>query len=76
MQKIRSQGFMMKKTVEILEVIVTNLATRGDGIKTPIRIITQYWTLDGELLFELDPMVMETKELLREARVDEQTYTK
>lgn len=40
----------------IMKVIVTNLETRGAGIEgDPVRRITQYWTLDGELLFEFDP---------------------
>lgn len=42
-------------TVEIKKVIVTTLARRGDGIKDPIRVITQYWNIDGSLIFEIDP---------------------
>ena len=43
-------------TARIIQVIVTKLLRRGDGVKTPIRIITQYWTLDGKLLAEVDPL--------------------
>lgn len=38
-----------------IEVIETRLLRRGNGKSTPIRIITQYWSLDGELLAEVDP---------------------
>ena len=42
---------------ELIEVIRTTLTKRGEGktMKDPIRIITQYWTKSGELLFEDDP---------------------
>ena len=44
--------FVTKKA-EVIQVIRTNIATRGDGTtKSPTRFVTQYWTLDGELLFE------------------------
>ena len=43
-------------TVEQITVIKTTLLRRGEGIKEdPVRIITQYWSLDGELLAEVDP---------------------
>ena len=43
--------------VEVLQVIRTTLLRRGSGDsnQSPIRIITQYWTMDGQLLFEIDP---------------------
>jgi len=41
---------------KVITVIRTNLLVRGKGEeKDPIRIITQYWTLDGHLLVEDDP---------------------
>ncbi len=40
---------------KIITVIETSLATRGDGERTPVRILTQYWTQAGELLAEKDP---------------------
>ncbi len=43
-------------TVEIKEVIVTTLTRRGNGKETPIRVITQYWNLDGSLIIEIDPI--------------------
>lgn len=45
------------KDVELIQVIRTRLTTRGDGKtdKTILRAITQYWSLDGELLAEVDP---------------------
>lgn len=42
--------------VEIITLIKTQLRTRGAGVPgDPIRAITQYWTLDGQLEYEYDP---------------------
>ncbi|HMF60227.1 MAG TPA: hypothetical protein VK595_07645 [Vicinamibacterales bacterium] len=41
---------------ELVQVIRTSLTRRGDGKDDPIRIITQYWSVDGELLAEVDPV--------------------
>jgi hypothetical protein len=42
--------------VEVMQVIRTQLLRRGKGTpESPIRIITQYWSMDGELLVEVDP---------------------
>lgn len=42
---------------KVIQVIETNLRTRGDGTsKNPIRNIVEYWTLDGRLLAEVDPV--------------------
>ena len=44
------------KQVEIMEVIKTTLTTRGNGTEeNRTRVITQYWNIDGELIFEVDP---------------------
>src|ERR1700679_26571 len=44
------------KQVVVLQVIRTTNLTRGTGVtNNPIRRITQYWSLDGELLAENDP---------------------
>lgn len=41
---------------EVIQVIHTTLLRRGRGIESdPIRCIDQYWTLDGQLLWEVDP---------------------
>lgn len=47
----------MSNEVELKQVIVTRLLRRGSGRgeSSPIRIITQYWSMDGELLVEIDP---------------------
>lgn len=38
-----------------MKVIRTNLSTNGKGVEgDPIRRVIQYWTLDGELLAEVD----------------------
>jgi hypothetical protein len=48
----------------VIQVIETDLLRRGDGTPSdPIRVITQYWSLDGKLLAEVDPC----KELQRRA---------
>lgn len=44
------------KGVKVMQVIRTTNLRRGDGKTTPIRCITQYWSLDGELLAEVDPL--------------------
>ena len=39
--------------VELMQVIRTNLLKRGKGTdKDPVRKITQYWSVDGNLLAE------------------------
>lgn len=41
------------KEVELISVIRTRLSTRGSGVKEdPVRVITQYWDLEGNLLWE------------------------
>ena len=39
----------------LCNVIRTRRTGRGDGVNTTLRIITQYWSSDGELLAEVDP---------------------
>ena len=44
------------KDVELLTVIRTNLLRRGKGKDDdPVRIITQYWDMEGNLLAEIHP---------------------
>ena len=45
----------MPMGARVIEVIETYLERRGDGVKDPVRIITQYWSRDGKLLAEVDP---------------------
>lgn len=42
---------------KVIQVVVTTLTRRGSGqeASSPIRIVTQYWSLDGDLLAEVDP---------------------
>ncbi len=43
-------------SVRMLKVIETLMERRGQGVPgSPIRIIRQYWSLDGDLLAEHDP---------------------
>lgn len=45
------------KQVEIILMVKTENAVRGEGIEgDPIRIITQYWDMEGNLVFEIDPI--------------------
>lgn len=42
--------------VELIQVIRTVLTLRGRGLPdSPYRRVTQYWSLDGKLLAEVDP---------------------
>lgn len=45
-----------EQACEVIQVIRTNLHRRGKGVEgDPIRVITQYWSMDGYLLWEFDP---------------------
>ena len=49
-------GSMEPFDARVIQVIETNLKLVGAGTKgNPFRRVKQYWTLDGELLAELDP---------------------
>lgn len=42
---------------ELITVIRTTLTLKGKGTEdSPLRRVTQYWSTDGELLAEVDPM--------------------
>ena len=45
----------MMDSAIVMQVIKTTILRRGNGTTTPVRIITQYWTLEGKLLCEVDP---------------------
>ncbi len=46
----------INKEVKTVTLIRTHLERRGKGeYPSPIRVITQFWTPDGELVFEKDP---------------------
>jgi hypothetical protein len=58
-------------TVKQIELIETTLKRAGDGLTSdsPIRIVTQYWTKDGKLVFECDPTMRSvTPEILADIR--------
>jgi hypothetical protein len=40
---------------KVIQIIRADLELRGNGVDDPYRRITQYWTLDGRLLWEEDP---------------------
>ncbi|APB77432.1 carboxypeptidase [Paenibacillus polymyxa] len=55
MEKLTSQKDRTSNSAKVIQVIETK-NDRGSGTETdPNRIITQYWSLDGELLAEYDP---------------------
>ena len=47
----------MQKPVEIVTLIKTVLTKKGNGKDDPIRLVTQYWDLEGNLIFEIDPVI-------------------
>lgn len=55
------------KQVEILQVIKTHLLRRGKGTDLdPIRIVTQFWDMEGNLIFEVDDYLNQIKSELKE----------
>ena len=43
-------------TARVIKVIETSILRRGAGTEgNPHRVIRQYWSLDGEILAEIDP---------------------
>ena len=50
-------------SAKVILVIETQLLRRGSGkdFNDPIRIVRQYWTPDGKLLAEVDPLVSSRK---------------
>jgi hypothetical protein len=52
-------------TARVLSVIETTILVRGTGGEgNPVRQVTQYWSLEGQLLAEADPLVTGRGELL------------
>lgn len=44
------------KEIEVKEVVISNIARRGKGVKgDPIRVVMQIFSKDGELIAENDP---------------------
>lgn len=64
-------------TVKTVVLIETTLARRGNGKgpDSPVRVITQYWIPDGELLIEYDPSAIELTPEMR-AKMREALYQK
>lgn len=47
----------------VIQVIETTLQRRGTGTEaSPIRVVRQYWSLDGQLLAEVDPVADERRQ--------------
>ncbi len=45
----------MMDTAEVIQVIRTTCKRGHGNVSDPVRIVTQYWSLDGKLLAEDDP---------------------
>lgn len=44
-------------SAQTVSLIRTDLLRRGKGVEDdPVRIVTQYWTWEGELVAEVDPL--------------------
>lgn len=57
----------MAKVIQVIETEIT----RGKGVEgDPLRGVTQYWSLEGDLLAEADPMVTDrpTPSIIRGAQ--------
>lgn len=48
--------------VQVIQVIRTRLLRKGDGASedSPIRIIEQFWDMEGNLLWQVDPLIGKT----------------
>ena len=53
---------IVRDIAQVRQIIQTTLTRRGNGKEDPIRIITQFWSLEGELLAEVDPLSSSNKE--------------
>lgn len=54
-------GHIGGRDVELIQVVRTRLAHRGRGTEAdPNRYLTQYWSTEGELLAEVDPVEQPT----------------
>lgn len=63
----------MAKVIQVIETEVT----RGKGVDDdPLRGVMQYWSLDGELLAESDPLVTDrpTPSIVRGAQLLRDLY--
>ncbi len=53
--KYETSAELANDGAKVIQVIETVLLIRGNGDTIPLRRITQYWSLDGKLLAEVDP---------------------
>jgi hypothetical protein len=49
------KGEIIMNICKVIPVIKSTLTRRGNGKNDPIRIITEYFSMDGEKLAEVDP---------------------
>jgi hypothetical protein len=56
-KKAAERGPSFDEQAKVIQVIETTLFRKGAGTpESPLRCVTQYWTLDGKLLAEVDPV--------------------
>lgn len=58
---------------KIIELIYTQVE-RGNGKDIPVRIVEQYWTKDGILLFEKDPLVGMKENVYKSDKENEERF--
>lgn len=57
----------MMDEVEVMQVIKTTLTRRGAGVPDdPIRVVTEYWSMKGEKLCEVDPCMVSVQKRMPE----------
>ena len=51
-------GWASYDAAKVIQVIITSLLRRGEGTGSDdqVRIVRQFWSLDGKLIAEVDPM--------------------
>lgn len=60
----------MTDQARVIQVIETTLTRRGSGLTKDsiLRVVRQYWSLDGKLLAEIDPITEPPKTVLGDIR--------
>jgi hypothetical protein len=52
------------------ELIVCTKKRRGDGVKAPIRVVTEVFNKSGQLVAESDPLKFSIEEILKAPKID------
>jgi hypothetical protein len=56
------------RELEVIKLIRTTILRRGEGLSKddPIRVITQYWDMQGNLVAEYDPCAKDLCRIITE----------